>query len=125
MIVKMKEDITSTGGSKYNPDFAMMNITDINAMKLKKDANENYVLPPFVDRNGNQVDGLVIVENNALTANTMVIGDRRYARIYEMDGVSISKGVVNAQFSEDMETLKVRKRMLFLIRRVLGQCCLI
>jgi hypothetical protein len=116
LIVKLKEDISATGGSKYQPDFAVMNIVDINKMKLKKDANENYVMPPFVDRAGNVVDGITIVECNAVTANTMVLGDSRFAKIYEKTGVEVSKGMVNAQFVEDEMTLKVRRRIAFLIR---------
>lgn len=116
LAVKVSEDITSVGGSKYMPDFALMNIADINKMKLKKDANNNYVMPPFVSRDGEQVSGMVILEENAVPANSMVIGDRRFARIYEIAGVQLSRGVVNAQFSSDLETLKARTRLAFLIR---------
>lgn len=116
LAVKVSEDITSVGGSKYMPDFALMNIADINKMKLKKDANNNYVMPPFVSRDGQQVSGMVVLEENAVPANSMVIGDRRFARIYEIAGVQLSRGYVNAQFSSDLETLKVRTRLAFLIR---------
>ena len=116
LLVKVSEDITATGGSKYEPNFALMNIVDINKMKLKKDANENYVIPPFASQDGNQVAGMVILEENAVTANTMVVGDSRYARIYERAGITMTRGVVDAQFAEDMETLKVRTRLAFLIR---------
>lgn len=116
LIVKLSESITTTGGAKYTPDFAVMHIADINKMKLKKDANNNYVLPPFVARDGAQVSNVSIIESNIITANTMVIGDRRFARIYEMGGIVLSKGMVNAQFNEDELTLKARKRMAFLIR---------
>jgi hypothetical protein len=116
LIVKLSEAITTTGGSKYTPDFAVMNIADINKMRLTKDANYNYVLPPFVDRNGNQVAGITVFESNIITANTMVIGDRRFARIYELGGITLSKGMVGTQFTEDEMTLKARKRMAFLIR---------
>jgi len=95
-----------------------MNIADVNLMKLKKDANENYILPPFVDRSGNVVDGITIVVDNKVVANTMIMGDSRYGRVYEKNGVTISRGVVNAQFVEDTTTLKVRKRMLLLVRNV-------
>ncbi len=118
LIVKLRESISSTGGSKYRPNFALMNIADINKMKLKKDANDNYVVPPFVDRSGNVVDGITIVEDNAVVANTMYLGDTRFARIYERTGVEISKGHVGTQFVEDAMTLKIRKRMAFLIRTV-------
>lgn len=116
LIVKVSEQITSVGGSKYSPDFAVMNIVDINRMKLSKDANQNYILPPFVSRDGAQVAGIVVIESNIITANTMVIGDRRFARIYELGGIVLSKGMVNAQFTEDELTLKARKRLAFLIR---------
>ena len=116
LIVKMKESIAALGGSKYSPDFAVMNIIDINEMKLTKDQNDNYVIPPFVSRDGENVAGIIVIESNAITANTMVIGDRRYAKIYEMKGMTVDKGYVNTQFAEDEMTLKVRKRMAFLIR---------
>ena len=116
LFVKTSEQITSVGGSKYDPYFGLMNIVDINKMKLKKDANENYVIPPFVSKDGSVVSGMVVLEENSIVANTMVIGDSRYARIYERVGITMSRGMVNAQFSEDMETLKVRTRLAFLIR---------
>ena len=116
LIVKLSEAITTTGGAKYQPDFAVMNISDINRMKLSKDANQNYILPPFVSRDGAQVAGITIIESNIITADTMVLGDRRFARIYELGGIVLSKGMINAQYTEDEMTLKARKRMAFLIR---------
>lgn len=116
LMVKVCEQITSVGGSKYMPDFCVMNIVDINRMKLSKDANQNYILPPFVSRDGSQVAGVVVIESNIITPNTMVCGDRRFARIYEMGGIVLSKGMVGTQFTEDELTLKARKRLAFLIR---------
>ena len=116
LICKVKESITTTGGAKYEPNLVFMNISDINKMKLKKDANKNYVIPPFVDRNGQVVDGITVIESNVITANTLVLGDDRYARIYEKSGLTLSQGTVDDQFTADMETLKIRKRLLFLIR---------
>lgn len=116
LLVKVSEQITNAGGAKYQPDFAVMNIVDINRMKLSKDANQNYILPPFVSRDGSQVAGIVVIESNIITANTMVIGDRRFARIYELGGIVLSKATINAQFTEDELTLKARKRLAFLIR---------
>jgi len=118
LIVKVKEDVETDQDAKYQANFALMNIADVNLMKLKKDANENYILPPFVDRSGNVVDGITIVVDNKVVANTMIMGDSRYGRVYEKNGVTISRGVVNAQFVEDTTTLKVRKRMLLLVRNV-------
>ena len=42
-------------------------------------------MPPFVSREGNVVDGITVIESNIVTANTLALGDRRFARIYEKD----------------------------------------
>lgn len=112
------EQITVTGGAKYMPNFVVMRKSMINKMRLTKDANENYVIPPFVSRDGRNVDGMTVIESNIVPNNQLVLGDLRFARIYEMAGVSLERGLVGDQFVEDMETIKVRKRLLFLIRNV-------
>lgn len=117
LIAKVKESITAGGGSKYTPDVVFMNITDINKMKLKKDSLNNYIMPPFATVGGQVVDGITVIESNNIAANTLVLGDRRFARIYEKGGVVLSKGLVGTQFTEDEMTLKARKRLAFLIRK--------
>lgn len=116
LITKVSESITKTGGAKYQPNFAFMNITDINKMKLKKDSTNNYIIPPFVSRDGSMVNAITVLEENEITANTMVLGDSRFGRIYEKIGIEVSRGLTGTQFTEDMETLKVRLRLAFLIR---------
>lgn len=111
LIVKVAETITSVGGAKYQPDFVAMNIVDINKLVLKKDTNGQYLF----SKNLQEVP-YTIIEDNNVVANTMVLGDSRFARIYEMGGVVLSKGEVGTQFTSDMMTLKARKRLAFLIR---------
>jgi hypothetical protein len=112
LIAKVAEDITSVGGAKYQPDFVAMNIADINKLKLKKDSTYNYVF----NFNDPRIGALNIVEDNNVPANTLYLGDSRFARIYEMGGVVVSKGYNGTDFAEDMLTLKARKRLAFLIR---------
>lgn len=112
LIAKVSESITSTGGAKYKPDFVAMNIADINKLKLKKDTTNNYVF----DFNDPRIGALNIIEDNNVVANTLYLGDSRFARIYEMGGVVLSKGTVGTQYTEDMMTIKARKRLAFLIR---------
>lgn len=116
LAVKVREDISVTGGSKYNADVLLAPQSVINKMKLKKDANNNYILPPFVSRDGQLVDGLTVIEANIIPADTLVIADRRFARIYEKTGYEMSSDRVASQFLTDEMTLKVRKRLAFLIR---------
>jgi HK97 family phage major capsid protein len=118
LIVKMSENITSGNGSKYRPNFVIMNIADINKFKLKKDSTNNYIVPPFTSESGMVIDGIRVIENNGLTANTLVMGDSRYAEIWEDGaGYEMTVGEVDAQFKSDFKTLKGRKRMLLLVRK--------
>jgi len=116
LIIKMIEDMVSTGGSKYTPNSVFMPISVINLMKLKKDSNNNYVMPPFVTSGGKNIDGLMVIETEAMGANTLVVADSRFGKIYEVEGYSISTGYVNDQFTKDLMTLKAKKREALLIR---------
>ena len=118
LIVKVYESISASYGSKYSPNVALMNIVDINKMKLKKDSHNNYVMPPFATVGGSVVDGVTILECNAITANTMVVGDSRFGKIYEEPGIYIATGYDGSDWSSDMMTMKARKRLNLLIRTV-------
>ena len=113
LAIKVQEAIETNAGTKYNVDFVLMNIADVNKLVLKKDANNNYIF-------GRQLEELpfTIVIDNHVTANTMYVGDSRYVRLYEMPGVALSQGMVGTQFTEDELTIKARKRLAFLIRNI-------
>ena len=120
LIVDVKRSITVNGGSKFMPDFALMNVSDINKMLLKKDVNKQYVAPPFA-QGGNGVSefiiaGVRIIECNAITANTMVVGCSGYGKIYEEPGVTVATGYDGSDWSSDMMTMKARRRLNLLIR---------
>jgi hypothetical protein len=116
LVVKVSEAITTTGGSKYTPNVIIARKSVINQMKLKKDGENNYMMPPFVSADGRNVDGMTVIESNVCPANTLVVGDSRFAKIYEKTGIELSKGYTGSQFVEDEMTLKARKRLAFLIR---------
>jgi hypothetical protein len=118
LIVDMKTVMLASGGSKYMPDVVLAPFSVINQMKLKKDANNNYILPPFVDRNGEVEEGMTVIESEAIPANHLLVVDRRMARIYEKNGFVISKGygTTTGKFEEDEMLIKVRKRLALLIR---------
>jgi HK97 family phage major capsid protein len=112
LAIKVKNDITRTRGSKYAPDMVLVNSLTLESLVLAKDANNNYIF----DENVGTLGGLFVVVDDNVPNNQMVVGDRKYARIYEKTGVVISKGMPNAQFLEDEMTIKARKRMLLLVK---------
>ena len=113
----LRETIVKGKGAKYQPNFIMMNLTEINKYKLQKDANNNYIMPPFVSANGSVIDGIMVVENNNIADNILYIGDSRYGRIYDSaEGYSLQLGYVGDQFIQDKKTFKARKRCALLIK---------
>ena len=114
LVRKMRTAIVKTRGSKYAPNFVAANSDTIDRYFLKKDVENNYMF----DSETGTIAGLAIVEDNNLADNTLVVGDGRFGTIYEKGGVMLSEGMVNAQFTSDMKTIKARVRMLFLIRNV-------
>lgn len=111
LVKKVKTDITFNRGSKYQPDFVVMNDNVADLLHLEKDANENYIFPDKMN-----IGSIMIVIDNNLGDNELIVGDSRYATIYEKGGVTLERVYVNAQAIEDMVTLKARKRLLFLIK---------
>lgn len=112
LFVKMRTTITTTRGSKYKEFKGVCNQGTIDRLVLAKDANDNYMFPPQ-----HPVYSSLVVDNN-MADNKIVVGDFKFAKIYEMGGVTLSAGTPDAQFLEDMMTLKARVRLAFLIRTV-------
>jgi HK97 family phage major capsid protein len=117
LIPIMAETIVKGKGNKFRPNFVMMNLTEINKYKLKKDANNNYIMPPFVSGDGLVIDGIPVIENNGVDDDALVMGDSRYGRIYDgAEGYTIQVGYIDDQFTGDLKTLKARKRLALLIK---------
>lgn len=110
--------ISSLYGSKYSPNVVLMNSNMIIKYKLTKDANNNYLMPPFVTKDGQTIDGKLVLEVNQLADNTMIVGDNRYGAIYEEPGFTVETGYSGTDFTDDMRTLKARKRVQLIIRTV-------
>jgi hypothetical protein len=114
LVRKMRTAIVKNRGSKYSPDVVVMNSDTFDRYYLAKDLDNNYL---FDTVNGT-IAGLAVVEDNNMPDNQLVVGDRRFATIYEKSGIVLTEGLVNAQFTSDAKTIKARKRMAMLIRVV-------
>lgn len=73
----------------YNPNYCVLNPTDFAKMNLQKDANGNYVLPPFISAGNMMIDGMRVVVNTGITAGQVLIGDFTKGTVYFRKGVDI------------------------------------
>jgi hypothetical protein len=110
LIATIATYISNGKESKYDSNVCFMNPRDILKGRMVKDANGNYVIPPFVSRDGNQVAGTLIVPSAAVTANTLAMGDGRHVRYYDVEGITLEFGLDADDFTKDLITLKGRKR---------------
>ncbi len=120
----VRTNITSGFQKTFAPNMVAMHPTDIDKMLLKKDANNNYVRPDFFQINDGitnmyMVAGLAIIETNVVTPNTLLVGDSRFAEVYqEAGGFQMIRGYKTGDFETDLQTVKVRRRMLTLVREM-------
>lgn len=105
--------------NKWFANWAIMNPKDAKLMRLAKDANNNYITPPFVTNNGQVVDGIGIVENPLVPENEMYVGDFRMGRIYNRKSVTVEMSFENNDnFQREIVTVKAWRRLNLRIRNV-------
>jgi len=118
LIIYVATKITNGKDGKYMPNYVLLNPVDFNRLRLKKDANNNYIIPPFMSPDGMSIGGMKVLESSLVTANTMLVGDFNWATYYQMEGYSLELGYGDGQFVQDIMLLKARKRGNVLVRNV-------
>lgn len=116
LLMLLKEQIVLNYGAKFMPDVVLMNPGDALKAKWTKDELGNYVKNPFVSPDGLSIAGMRIIESYYVTANTLVVGDSRYAYYYQGDNVEIEMGYDGSNFTYDLVMLKARARHCLVIR---------
>ncbi len=118
LIVAMAAQIMKS--TKYVVNTAWINPYDALRMKLNKDANGVYTMPPFVIPSANgplTVSGMKIIEANSVTANTLVLGDATKARLYSTGNVEIEVGYDSSgDFGKRILTILANMEVSLLIR---------
>jgi len=66
----------------YLANYALINPTDYRKMLLSKDANGNYVVPPFADPSRLMIDGVKPVRSSLVTAGQLLVGDFSKVSLY-------------------------------------------
>ena len=119
LLMTMKTNITK--GSNYTPNYVLINPADMTKyMTLKKDGNDNYILPPFVSYQGGRmfVGGMEVIETSVVTADTLLIGDFSKAVVYTHGGVKVDIGRIDKQFIENMVTIRAEQELGLVVRSV-------
>ncbi|GAB3324523.1 hypothetical protein GCM10027299_21850 [Larkinella ripae] len=68
--------------ANYMASHFLVNPSDLLNMELTKDANGNYVIPPFIGQNGMVVAGVRVVANNRIGEGDFLVGDMPRAKLF-------------------------------------------
>lgn len=121
-------DVISTGatqikvagqGSFFMPNVVLMNPEDVEEMRLTKDANGNYLIPPFADLGTFTIRGMRIIETTLVPSNQAYLGDFAKGVVYS--GRDLEVEVANqhgTDFLSDILRLKATTRKALVIRNV-------
>ena len=106
----------------FMPNAVLWNSIDKYKSMLIKDANGQYLLPPFVVRvNNNEytIDDMKVVTSPLVPANTCYVMDSTKGTLYVRKGIVVELSYENNDnFETETVTLKAYRRMNLLIRNV-------
>lgn len=102
----------------FNPSAIVLHPSDVAFMELEKNANGDYILPPFVSANGMTVKGLPVIENVGIGEGNFLVGDFSRLGVFAKGGAMLEIGRTGNDFITDQVTVKLRERLAV---RVKGQ----
>jgi HK97 family phage major capsid protein len=93
--------------ARSEPNAIVLNPTDAQNIDLLKENNEanNFVGPGPYGIGGPRMWGVAVVETDALTAGTALVGDFSKAVLFDRLALSITLGTINDQFIRNMVTV--------------------
>lgn len=95
----------------FMPNVAFVNTIDSLNMKLIKDDNKNYILPPFITKDGKVIDGIVVVAKPTIDPGSFIIGDFKNVKLRDVWGYTVRIGRDGNDFSENMVTMIGESRL--------------
>ena len=67
--------------ANFNPNYIVLHPSDVRDMKLERDDNGAYMIPPYMQVNP-AVDGIRIISNTGMTKGTYLVGDFTKAKYW-------------------------------------------
>ena len=103
----------------FMADYVIVSPQTLANMELTKDQNNNYVLPPFIDANGNMVSGMRILESKDIIVGKYLCGDFTKSKVYIKRNLTLrTSDNVASQFLSDELSIKASIRMAYVIKNV-------
>lgn len=92
--------------ANFFPNAILVDIDTATSMDLTKDANGQYVLPPFTTAEGTVIKGVRVYASNFVPAGQFLVGDLSKYLFNFVEGLTIDVGYIDKQFIENMVTIR-------------------
>lgn len=102
--------IAQIQSNNFAANKVFINPLDAWGMKLQKDDDGGYSIPPFLGMNG-MIDGIEIVPTNMITKGNILVGDFTKAQVRILEGFNISVGYNGTDFTENKVTILGEMRL--------------
>jgi len=116
----MKAQISVFGqNNSWNADTILMNYSDFVKYKHEKNANGDYLIPNYIDQNGQVLNGMRIVTSPLISANTLYVFDSTKGTIYDRQKTEVTMSYDNKDnFEHEMVTIKALKRSQLIVKNI-------
>jgi hypothetical protein len=102
--------IMSAGKGKFTPNYLILNPVDSERFDLTKNADGDYIMPPFYNAEGQRIRGARVIENTGIAAGTFLLGDFNYLHVRPKGGAEIDfSNSDGTDFANDILSIKVRR----------------
>jgi len=95
----------------FNPNNIVMHPSDVTALELSKGNDGHYVMPPFTSADGTVIKGIRVVTNVGVTEGDFLVGDFTKAGVRFKEGLTISVGYENEDFTKNFVTILAETRL--------------
>lgn len=111
VIVAAYNQILVTSDSNYIPNAVFVHPTDATKMKLKKDSQNNYIMPPFASASGDIINNVKIVQNTKIPLGYFLMGDFTKSHVRNYVDFSIRIGYTGDDFEKNLVTILGESRV--------------
>lgn len=111
VLVSTFNQILVTSDSNYIPNVVFVHPTDATLMKLTKNANGDYLMPPFATTSGEIVNNVRVVQNTKIPLGYFLMGDFGKSHVRDYVEFSVRIGYVNDDFEKNLVTLLGESRV--------------
>lgn len=108
--------LTQVYTNNFVPNYILLNPIDVAQMDVTKGSDGHYVLPSFVSNDGKEVKSTPIILNNGIPVGQYMVMDSTAAEVYTRDGVNISVGYENDDFTRNQVTVMAEWRGLCVVK---------